>query len=182
MPFESKSTETVTTIRELINLKGRRVLITGATGGLGKVMADTLAELGADLVLVDRPGSNYGPLIQEIEHDWRVKVHTFDCDLEVQGDRDHLIKSIRQQGGCLDVLVNNAAFVGTSGLQGWVTDFELQSIETWRRALEVNLTAAFDLCKGLAPLLKRSEGGSSLIRCCYENNHICGKIFILTIN
>ena len=49
----------MTTIKELMNLKGRRALITGAAGGLGKVMADTLAELGADLVLVDRPDTDF---------------------------------------------------------------------------------------------------------------------------
>ena len=150
----------VTTIAQLMTLKGRRALITGSAGGIGRVIAQALAELGADLLLVDRPGSTYGPLIREIEHDWRVKVQTFDCDLEVQGDRDHLIESIRQQGDGLDMLVNNAAFVGTSGLEGWVTDFEQQTVETWRRALEVNLTAAFDLSKGFAPLLKQSKGGS----------------------
>jgi len=57
------------------------------------------------------------------------------------------------------VLVNNAAFVGTSDLQGWVTDFDRQTVETWRRVLEVNLTAAFDLSKGLAPLLRERAGG-----------------------
>lgn len=150
----------MTTIAKLMSLKGRRALVTGAAGGIGRVIVQTLAELGADLLLVDLPGSTYGALIQEIEHDWRVHVQTFDCDLEMQGERDCLIESVRQQGGGLDVLVNNAAFVGTSGLQGWVTDFEQQTVETWRRALEVNLTAVFDLSKGLAPLLKQGNESS----------------------
>lgn len=150
----------MTTIAALMSLKGRRALITGAAGRIGRVIAQTLAELGADLMLVDLPGSSYGPLVQEIKHDWRVKVQTFDCDLEVQGDRGRLVESVRQQEGGLDVLVNNAALVGTSGLQGWITDFEQQTVETWRRALEVNLTTAFDLSKSFAPLLKRSKGGS----------------------
>lgn len=150
----------MTTVARLMSLKGRRALITGAAGGIGQTIARTLGELGADLLLVDRPGADYGSLIQEIEHDWCVTVQTFDCDLESKNDRDCLIESIRQQGKGLDVLVNNAAFVGTSGLQGWATVFELQTVETWRRALEVNLTAAFDLSKGFAPLLKKSAGGS----------------------
>ena len=148
------------TVAKLMSLKGRQALITGAAGHIGRVMAQTLAELGADLLLVDRPGANYGALVEEIERDWGVKVQTFDCDLELQSDRDHLVVSIRQQESGLDVLINNASFVGTSDLQGWITDFEHQTVETWRRALEVSLTAAFDLSKGFAPLLKQSKGGS----------------------
>jgi len=59
-------------------------------------------------------------------------------------------------------LVKNAAFVGTSNLQGWNTAFEAQSLETWRRALEVNLTAPFHLSQGLSPLLRRSKGANIL--------------------
>ena len=62
------------TINDLINLKGRRAMITGATGGLGKVMADTLAELGADLVLVDRPGSDFETLAATLIEKWGVNV------------------------------------------------------------------------------------------------------------
>jgi NAD(P)-dependent dehydrogenase (short-subunit alcohol dehydrogenase family) len=57
-------------------------------------------------------------------------------------------------------LVNNAAFVGTSNLKGWVVPFEDQTIETWHRALEVNLAAPFHLCQKLSPLLRKSRGAS----------------------
>ena len=43
---------------------------------------------------------------------------------------------------------------------GWSVPFEDQSVETWRRAIEVNLTAVFDLSQGLHSLLKASKGGS----------------------
>ena len=147
------------TIAALMSLKGRRALITGAAGNLGRVIAHALAELGADLLLVDRPDAEYGHLVRDIEQEWRVKVQTLPCDLEAQDARDRLIHTVQKQEEGLDVLVNNAAFVGISGLQGWAVEFERQSVETWRRALEVNLTAAFDLSKGVAPLLKRSRGG-----------------------
>ena len=149
----------MTTIAALMNLKGRRALITGAAGGIGRVIGQTLAELGADLVLVDRPGSDCGSLADALQRDWGVEVRAVDCDLELERDRGRLVESVEQHGG-LDVLINNAAFVGTSGLEGWATDFERQSVATWRRALEVNLTAAFDLTKGLARRLRQSPGGS----------------------
>ena len=72
----------MTTIKELSNLKGHRALVTGATGGLGKVMADTLAELGADLVLVDRAGSDFDNLSANLTERWDVKVEHQVCDLE----------------------------------------------------------------------------------------------------
>lgn len=150
----------MTTIKELMNLKGRRALLTGATGGLGKVMADTLAELGADLVLVDRPGSDFQSLAETLNQRWGVIVQHRRCDLEQQAQRAELMDWLKSSGDGLNILINNAAFVGTSDLQGWGVPFEQQTVETWRRALEVNLTAVFDLCQGLTPMLKAAEGAS----------------------
>lgn len=147
-------------ISELINLKGRRAIITGAGGGLGRVFADTLAELGADLVLVDRPESNLEKISEELVSNWSVKIDCKFCDLENQHERIELIDSLKESGKSINILINNAAFVGTSGLQGWAVPFEEQSVETWRRALEVNLTAVFELCQGLSPILRRAEGSS----------------------
>jgi len=149
----------MTKVRALINIEGRRALITGAAGGLGKIMTQTLAELGADLVLLDRAETPLGALAEQTKKAWNVDTVVRHCDLESQDERQDLIASLKQEGR-LDILVNNAAFVGTSELQGWGAPFAEQSIETWRRALEVNLTAAFHLCQGLAPLLQASGQGS----------------------
>lgn len=149
----------MTRVNALMKLKGRRALITGAAGGLGRVMVHTLAELGADVVLLDRSDTPLAELAAEVKIDWAVEVAVRYCDLESQVERDALIAELLREGQ-LDILINNAAFVGTSGLQGWGVPFEQQSIETWRRALEVNLTAAFHLCQGLAQLLCASGRGS----------------------
>lgn len=147
------------TISQLMDLHGRRGLITGALGGLGRVMSHTLAELGADLVLVDRPGADFSALLADLGR-WQVKVMALPCDIEQETERHVLMDSIKADGQGLSILVNNAAFVGTSGLTGWAVPFEQQSVETWRRALEVNLTAIFDFCQGLAPVLKQSPGAN----------------------
>ncbi len=149
----------MTTIQQLMSLRGRRALLTGALGGLGKVMAHTLAELGADLVLVDRPGGDFDALVADLAQ-WGVQVSTHSCDIEQAEQRQALMQELKGDGQGLSILVNNAAFVGTSGLQGWAVPFEEQSLETWRRALEVNLGAVFDFCQGLAPVLRQSPGAS----------------------
>ncbi|MDK9701590.1 MAG: SDR family oxidoreductase [Sulfuritalea sp.] len=150
----------MTTIEKLMSLKGRRALVTGATGGLGKIMAETLAELGSDLVLIDQPGSDFERLSDKLSQRWGSRIQHRHCDLEHQEQRAELIDWISCSGEGINILINNAAFVGTSELQGWAVPFAEQTVITWRRAIEVNLTAAFHLCQGLAPLLKVANGAS----------------------
>jgi NAD(P)-dependent dehydrogenase (short-subunit alcohol dehydrogenase family) len=150
----------MTTFKSLSDLSGRTALITGTAGGLGKVFSETLAELGCDLILVDLPGNSMDSLAKELKSNWNIKTKVFYCDLEKAGDRKTLINEVLQNYSQLNVLVNNAGFVGSSNLEGWNTSFENQSIETWRRAFEVNLTAPFELCQGFAALMKKSTGAS----------------------
>jgi len=153
----------MTTLKELMDLRGRRALITGAAGGLGRVMADTLAELGADLVLVDRPGCDQRPLVKDLQAKWPVETLALVCDLEIEEQRKALIEAVKADGRGLNILINNAAFVGDSNLQGWVAPFEGQTLDTWRRAMEVNLTAAFHLSQAFTPELRAAGGGGGII-------------------
>ncbi|MEY4591812.1 MAG: hypothetical protein RIR18_707 [Pseudomonadota bacterium] len=145
-------------LNELMALNGRRALITGANGGLGKVMAQTLAEMGCALILLDRPGSDFSQLQEQLESCCTGDVQLMECDLENEQARTEMIQTVKSEG--LDILINNAAFVGTSGLQGWGVPFAEQSLDTWRRAMEVNLTAVFHLCQGFSASLQASGHGS----------------------
>jgi len=147
-------------LSQLMNMSGRRALITGAAGGLGRVMAETLAEMGSDLVLVDLPASPLTSQAEDLVQRYAINVQVGHCDLEDSAQREELAEQVLDKGKMLDVLINNAAFVGTSGLQGWSEPFEKQSVETWRRALEVNLTSVFHLCQLFTQPLRESNAGS----------------------
>jgi NAD(P)-dependent dehydrogenase (short-subunit alcohol dehydrogenase family) len=162
MASASERREFMGKLKALMGMEGRRVLITGATGELGRVIADTLAELGADLLLVDRPGSNFSEISEAVTRHRKCKISCLTCDLESQEERDALVVTAIADGGGPDVLINNAAFVGTSGLQGWALPFGQQTVETWRRAMEVNLTAVFDLSKQFAAPM-RLRGNANII-------------------
>tara|TARA_B110000503_G_C7053577_1_gene373402 strand:- start:63 stop:866 length:804 start_codon:yes stop_codon:yes gene_type:complete len=150
----------MTAIKKLMNLSGRSVVITGATGNLGTVMCHSLAELGAEIILIDRHGSDFTKLKKEIILKWSVDCYSYECDLEIEEDRKKVIKEILSTHRHISCLVNNAAFVGTSTLSGWGVPLKDQSLETWRRAMEVNVTAVFHLSQALAPTLKKSDGGN----------------------
>lgn len=149
-------------LKTLGDMAGRRVLVTGGTGYLGRVIAETVAEQGASVVILDRPGSSFQEVEVQLKDMWGVKCQSIACDLEDELARNEAIQAMLNDGMPLNCLVNNAGFVGTSNLQGWSTSFEAQSIDAWRRALEVNLTAPFHLSKGLSPLLQRSKGANIL--------------------
>ena len=147
-------------IKDQMNLAGRVAIITGGAGHLGRVMANTLAEAGANIVIVDINMKKIDSVCAELSKKWRVKTLGIAVDLEDNEQRRQIAKKTISAMGRLDILINNAAFVGTSELSGWGVPFEQQNTETWRRALEVNLTAIFDLTQTCTPWLKQSGHGS----------------------
>jgi len=148
------------TIKKLSDMRGRRALITGGTGHLGRVMADTLAELGASIVLLDRLGTGFQAIEKQITQTWGRECISIACDLEVEEERKQAISQIKRDGKGINCLINNAAFVGSSQLEGLNTCFEKQSLASWRRAIEVNLTAPFHLSQAFAPELRAANGGN----------------------
>ncbi len=147
------------TIKELMSLNGKRVLVTGATGNLGKQIVTAIAELGGELIVTDRPGADFSGLFGIVNELVSESPDVIECDLELESERSDMIRTLVVQNRNIDVLINNAAFVGESKLAGWSTNFENQSMESWRRAIEVNLTASFHLSQGLLPKLKENGRG-----------------------
>ena len=145
-------------LKEKMNLKGRVALVTGGCGFLGRMMSKTLAQMGADLILLDHSPSMPDQMKEEIIQESSVNIEFISCDLENGYQRKDAIQKILTSRNSLSILINNAAFVGTSELRGWAVPFAEQDVETWRRAIEVNLTAIFEFCQGLSPLLKASKG------------------------
>ena len=96
----------MTTFKSLSDLSGRTALITGAAGGLGKVFAETLAELGCNLVLVDLPDTSLDVFAKKLQTNWSVTSETISCDLEKDADRKNLIKDVLHDYDQLSVLVN----------------------------------------------------------------------------
>lgn len=150
----------MTNLSSLMSLQGRRALITGGAGHIAVAMAETLAELGASLILVDRDVDRLTSLATDLDRTWHVPVTSLVCDLESECDRNRIIDAVFADELGLDILVNNAAFVGTTSLEGWAVPFEDQTLDTWRRAFEINLTAVFHLSKAFLPLLRASGHGS----------------------
>jgi len=143
------------------DLNGRVALITGAAGHLGSAVGDALAELGADIVVLDLSAETTQAEAQRLAAAHGVRSIAIPFDLENPEGIAVVPERVQHELGRLDILVNNAALVGSSsGLDAWSVPFLEQSVASFRRGLDVNLTAAFALTQACAPLLARSGQGS----------------------
>lgn len=147
----------MSTLKDLFSLRGRVALITGGCGPLGKVLAETLAEQGADLVISDVDQVQCGELAAQLSERHEVAATGIGTNLlDVDGPAQ-LIEAIE---GPLDILVNNAAFTGTSGVPGYAVPFDEQTDEAFELAAKLNLRVPFSLARGLKPKLAQSGHGS----------------------
>ena len=138
-------------------IKNKNIFITGASGYLGKEFSHSLAKSQANLILIDKNKLELLKLQDYLKKKFEINVCIKVIDLEIHSQRVNLIKYIKKKFNKLDIMINNAAFVGASDLKGWSTKFQNQSIETWQRAIEVNLTSVFHLSRDLLPLLKKAK-------------------------
>jgi NAD(P)-dependent dehydrogenase (short-subunit alcohol dehydrogenase family) len=147
-------------LKKLLCFKDKKVLITGASGHLGRESARKFAELKADLILVDLKQNELDKIKDELVIDYEcLSVQTICCNFEIESERNNLIEDVIKTTDGLDVLVNNAAFVGTTGLEGWAVRPESQNLDAWRRAVEVNLTSVFHLSQKLLPEIRKKTNG-----------------------
>jgi len=146
-------------INDLMNLRGRTVLITGGAGHIGRVMADAVAELGASIAVADLNKEKCCSTVERLAAQYGTDAAAFEVDLSDEMSVARLPDQVSVRFGGLDVLINCAAFVGTSELEGWAVPFEEQSADTWRKAMEVNLTSVFTLTQSATPQLKKNRRG-----------------------
>lgn len=124
-------------------------LVTGASRGIGKVIATELASLGYDLALVARDGAALAEVIASLPETCDRAV-AIPADLAQEDAYESVVEECVAQLGGLDVLVNCAG-LSQAG------PFEEVSPEQWDRIFAVNAKAPFFLCRAALPYLKKSE-------------------------
>jgi NAD(P)-dependent dehydrogenase (short-subunit alcohol dehydrogenase family) len=149
---------------ELFDLTGRRAVVTGGAGLLGRVFANALADLGASTYVLDRAIHSAEAVAAALRAEGG-KAEAVGCDITDEHQVDDVIDRLAQ-GGPIDVLVNSAAVdpktgAGAGGLD--TTGFTSYSIERWRRSLDVNLTGTFLVTRAVCRHMERNGGGTGVI-------------------
>lgn len=142
------------------NMTGRIALITGGAGHLGMAMGESLAEAGAHIIVLDVDEEQAEKAAATLDSKSGQGHMGLAVDLADKAAIASVPEVIRERFGKLDVLINCAALVGSSGLKGWAKPFKEQDVTTWEKALEVNLTGAFYLIQQCQQLLEMAQAPS----------------------
>ena len=145
------------TFAALASLKGRVALISGAASPLGRALAETYAELGAAVALLDRPDSGAEDVARALTDTYGVLTTVIPVDLADDSAVRKVPQRVVDTCGRLDILVLNTTDEPTATKAGVV---EEQGIGAWRATLETQLTAPFLLAQQAVPALRASGKGS----------------------
>ena len=135
-------------------LKGRVVVVTGASSGIGEACALGFASRGAKVVLAARRAERLAGLVGKIEAQGGAAL-AVTTDVTDEGAVDNLFKQALDTFGSVDVLINNAGVADSTP----ITDM---SLDTWRKVIDTNLTSAF-LCSRAAMRAMQGQGHGRIL-------------------
>jgi len=139
-------------VLDRFRLDGKRALITGGSRGLGRAMAQALAEAGADLVLIGREAASLETAKRELAALGR-RVDIVQADVTTPPEAERMCQRALADFGPIHILINN---VGGRRIS---IPTEQLPLEDWQRILDLNLTSAFVCCKLIGgEMVKRRSG------------------------
>lgn len=133
-------------------IKGKRILVTGASSGIGRALAIRLAKLGASVLLVARSEDKLAELVREIRLNGG-DARAYPCDLTDEQDVAALIATLGQEPP-IDVLVNNA---GRSIRRSLARSFD--RLHDFERTMQLNYFGALRITLGLLPRMQKERNG-----------------------
>ena len=129
-------------------MAGQVAIVTGGAKGIGKAIADRLAQDGARIVIADLSGAEEAAAA----YDGGLGV-TVDVASEL--DVERMAAEVQERCGRIDVLVNNAGLYASLPMRS----FEEIPAEEWRQVMDVNVLSMFLTCRAVVPRMKAGGGG-----------------------
>lgn len=139
-------------VMEQFRLDGRTALVTGGTKGLGRAMAEGLAEAGAEVAIVSRHADEAAAVAQHIEAHTGRRCRGYACDVTAPEQVGALALQVLADFGRVDILVNNAGI----NIRGPIDEL---SVEEFLSVQAANVTGPWLMCKALAGHFKERRYG-----------------------
>lgn len=136
----------------MVKDKSNVVLVTGATGGIGKSIVNKYSRQSFTLAIADKDEEQANKLVHEINHG-NGKAMAFPGDLLDQNYCDSLANEVQKKLGSIDILINNAGLMRRG-------DITQTSDEDYDLSMKINVEAPFRLIRAAIPLMAEAGGGS----------------------
>jgi NAD(P)-dependent dehydrogenase (short-subunit alcohol dehydrogenase family) len=133
--LQLNETAQIRSVKQLFDLTDRVAIVTGGGVGLGRQMAEGLAEMGANVVLCARKKERCEQAAEELKT-LGAKTMALGCDVRNPANIQEVVDATLAQFGRIDILINNA---GAS----WGAPVEEMKLEHWNKVIETNLTGTF---------------------------------------
>lgn len=149
----------------------KTVLVTGATSGFGKAIAEIFAKNGYDVCITGRRVERLDALKQELETGYGVQVNTLQFDVRDRAAVVSAIDALKQQISQIDILVNNA------GLASGLSTIDEGDMDDWDVMIDTNVKGLLYVTRQVLPIMKEHGGhvfniGSTAGKLVYKNGNV----------
>jgi len=138
--------------KNYFDLSGRVAVITGAGGGLGRVMAAGLAQYGARIVAADLSADGAQETAGLVQKEGQEAL-AIQCDVSSQNDVDQVVARTVEKFGTIDILINSAAATK------YCSSLTI-AVEDWMHVIDVNLKGTFMCCQAAGRVMEKKKKGS----------------------
>src|ERR1044072_383718 len=135
-----------------VDLSNKIAIVTGATKGIGRAIAESLVTAGAGVAITARNDDEIGKTVAELKKLGAGTAAGYVCDVRDYEQVKSVVAEVAKEFGGLDILINNAGV-------GIFSSVESMSVEDFRAVLETNVFGVFYCCHEAIPLMKKRGGG-----------------------
>lgn len=140
-------------ILDKYSLKGQVSIVTGAAMGLGKAMAEALAQGGSNIVIADINISEAQNTADELMRNEGIEAIAIKVDVTQESQVNSMVGKVMEQFGRIDVLFNNAGIVINEKAEN-------TSFENWKKVMDINLNGVFLVSKAVGNVMIQQKKGS----------------------
>jgi len=133
-------------------LQNKTAIVTGASSGMGKAIAQLFAKEGANVIVADLKKHEIDDVVNQIEQNGGKSIGVI-CDVSIESDIKNLIDTCVSKFNALDILVNNA------GILDDFTPIDALTNDLWYKVLGVNLNGPFYACRIAIPIMLKQQNG-----------------------
>jgi NAD(P)-dependent dehydrogenase (short-subunit alcohol dehydrogenase family) len=149
-------------ISKLFDLKGRNIVITGASGLLGSQYANILSSAGANIILLDVDTIKNEKLKSALIKKYKNKIGAYTLDISNQTEVNKISKKVIKDFKKIDGLINNAAYTSKGAKEksdNAFGSFENFPIDIWQKSLDINLSGVFFCSQAFGKIMVKQGKG-----------------------